>query len=102
MMRIMTREEILTLAALARIELTEEEIQRFTTELSAILSYVGAIEALAAGKETDSRPRVGDRYNVFRPDEVTEERDEHTATLLAEMPKTEGRFMVVKKILQTD
>jgi aspartyl-tRNA(Asn)/glutamyl-tRNA(Gln) amidotransferase subunit C len=97
----MTREEICKLAALARIELTEAEIEKFTTELSAIVSYVSAVQDLAAST-TDTEPKVGDRYNVLRPDVVTELADEHTEVLLAEMPKTEGRYMVVKKILQTE
>ena len=98
----MTKEEIINLAALARIELTEEEIQRFTTELSAILTYVGAVQNLAAEGDKNALPKVGDRYNIFRPDAVTEDPESHTEALLAEMPQTEGRFMVVKKILQTE
>ncbi len=97
----MTREEIIHLAALARIELSEAEIEKFTKELSAILSYVGTVQSLSAGA-ADAAPRLGDRYNVLRTDAVTNEPDEYTKAILAEMPQTEGRYMVVKKILQTD
>lgn len=97
----MTREEIEHLAKLARIELSEEEIVKFIPELSAILAYVGTVQTLAAETD-DASPLVGDRYNIVRSDEVTNEADSHSAELLAEMPKTEGRYLVVKKILQTE
>ncbi len=100
-MPLMTKEEIQHLAKLARIELTEAEITKFTVELSAILSYVGTVQTLAA-EATDNTSVVGDRYNIVRPDVVTNQADGYTPELLAEMPQTEGRYMVVKKILQTE
>lgn len=97
----MTREEIIHLAALARIELSEAEIEKFTKELSAILSYVGAVQTLASGA-TEAAPRLGDRYNVLRADVVTNEPGSYTKDILAEMPATDGPYMVVKKILETE
>ncbi len=97
----MTKEEIEHLASLARIELTPVELAKFPTELSAILSYVGAVQDLVkeAGAEVST---VGARYNVVRPDVVTNQPNEYTDDLLAEMPETQGRYMVVKKILKTE
>ena len=69
--------------------------------MSAILSYVGTVKELVADTEA-VEPTVGPRYNVFRPDVVTNKADAYTADLLAAMPQTEGRFMVVKKIIQTE
>lgn len=97
----MTREEIEHLANLARIKLTEEEIERFIPELSAVLDYVSTVQTLTAGA-TDTEPVLGARYNVVRTDKVTNEVDSHSRDLLAEMPQTEGRYLVVKKILQTE
>lgn len=97
----MTREEIIHLAALARIELTEAEIEKFTKELSAILSYVGSVKTLAEGAG-EVGVQLGARYNVLRKDVVTNESDQYTKDLLAEMPKTDGRYMVVKKILDIE
>ena len=97
----MNKEEVVHLAKLARIELGQNEIDAFTTEMSAILAYVSIVKDIA-GEVNDGEPKPGARYNVFRKDEVTNEADKYTKELLAEMPKTEGRFMVVKKILNTD
>jgi aspartyl-tRNA(Asn)/glutamyl-tRNA(Gln) amidotransferase subunit C len=96
----MKQEDVKHLAALARIELSPDEVESFTTEMSAILEYVSAIQDMAG--DAASAPQVGARYNVFRPDVITNEPDEYTKDLLAEMPKTEGRFMLVKKILNPD
>lgn len=93
----MKQEDVKHLAALARIELSPTEVESFTTEMSAILDYVSAVQGMAG--DTSTEPQVGVRHNVFRADVVTNEPNAYTDALLAEMPKTDGRFMVVKKIL---
>jgi aspartyl-tRNA(Asn)/glutamyl-tRNA(Gln) amidotransferase subunit C len=97
----MTKEEVEHLAKLARIELSEAEVETFTTEISAILEYVSTVQDIA-GDDASAAPVVGTHHNIFRKDEVTNEPNSFTEDLLAEMPQTEGRFMVVKKILNTD
>lgn len=87
------------LAALARIELTEEELARYQTEMSAILEYVSAVSSIV-GTDVDAEPEVGARHNVFRQDEVSHAPEQFTADLLAAMPKTNGRYLTVKKILE--
>lgn len=94
----MNQEEVKNLAKLARIQISPSEIESFTTEISAVLEYVSTIQDIV-GEEADLKPVIGVRNNIFRKDVVTNEKDEYTEDLLAEMPKTEGRFMVVKKIL---
>lgn len=97
----MKQEEIAHLARLARIKLTDEELQRFEEELSSIVSYVSTVSEIAADS-ADTAPQVGIRHNIFRPDKVTTEASEYTDDLLREMPHTDGRYMKVKKILQTE
>lgn len=97
----MTIDEVKHLATLARIELSNEEAEAFTKEMSAILEYVSAVQDIV-GDSHETAPAVGRHHNVFLADEVTHAPDQYTADLLKEMPNTEGRFMVVKKILQTD
>jgi aspartyl-tRNA(Asn)/glutamyl-tRNA(Gln) amidotransferase subunit C len=94
----MKREDVAHLATLARIELSEAELTKLPEELSSIVSYVSAITDIT-GDEADTAPQLGARHNVFRADEVTNQADEYTADLLAEMPHTEGKFMKVKKII---
>lgn len=96
----MKTDDVLRLAHLARIAVTDEEATQLTNEIDAILEYVGAVTDVA-GTDTVT-PNVGAVHNVFRTDEVTNEPNQYTEALLAAMPETDGRFMKVKKILQQD
>jgi aspartyl-tRNA(Asn)/glutamyl-tRNA(Gln) amidotransferase subunit C len=42
--RPLTRADVLHIAQLARLDLTEAEVERFTAELGTILSYVGEVQ----------------------------------------------------------
>lgn len=95
----MKREDIAHLASLARIAVTEPELETLETELSSIMSYVSAVSDIAGD---DAGPQAGVRHNVFRKDEVTNGEDEYTADMIAQMPRSEGRFLKVKKILSID
>jgi aspartyl-tRNA(Asn)/glutamyl-tRNA(Gln) amidotransferase subunit C len=62
------REQVLHVARLARLELSEEEVARMTGELSAILDHIEKISAL----DLDGVPptsHVVDVPNALRPDE---------------------------------
>ena len=94
----MKREDIAHLGTLSRIELSEVELQTLEGELSSIVSYVSVISDIASD-DVDMTPQLGARHNILRPDVVTNEPNEYTADMLAEMPATDGRYMKVKKIL---
>lgn len=97
----MTKDDIIALSKLARIELTEQEVEKYTTEMAAVLEYVSEIKDIV-GDDVISEPVLGVRHNIFRQDEVTNAPNSYTEDLLKAMPKTEGRFLVVKKILDTN
>ena len=62
------REQVLHVARLARLELTEDEVRRMTGELSAILDHIEKISTL----DLDGVPpttHVVDVPNALRPDE---------------------------------
>ncbi len=63
-----TRDEVLHVARLARLELTEEEVARFTEQLSAILEAVAKVSELdLSGVEPTAHPL--DVVNVWAEDE---------------------------------
>lgn len=101
MMPFMKQEDITHLANLARIRIEPEELQALEGELSSIVEYVSTVTDIAE-EEGDSSQALGARFNVFRADEVTNKPNEFTEDALAEMPHTDGRYMLVKKILKTD
>lgn len=97
----MKREEIDHLAALARIELSDAERESLAGEIAEIVAYVSAVQEIA-GSEADVAPTVGPLHNVFRTDTLTNEPEQYTDALLAAMPKREGRYLQVQKILSQD
>lgn len=96
----MNRADIEHLASLARMRLTETELEQFAAEIPAIVEYVSAVKEIA--EDTDTEPNPGVRPNVFRLDEITNEPNQFSEDILAEMPHSDGRFLSVKKILQTE
>jgi aspartyl-tRNA(Asn)/glutamyl-tRNA(Gln) amidotransferase subunit C len=94
----MTKEDILHLGRLSRIALSEAEVEALATSIDSILEYVSVVRTMA-GDSVATEPQVGVRYNVLRPDVITNEPGEAAPALLDAMPKREGRFLVVKKIL---
>jgi aspartyl-tRNA(Asn)/glutamyl-tRNA(Gln) amidotransferase subunit C len=63
-----SRDEVLHVASLAHLELTDDEVERFTEQLGAILEAVGKVAELdLAGVEPLSHPL--DLVNVWAEDE---------------------------------
>ena len=66
-----SREDVIHVSNLARLNLREDEVEKFTEQLSAILEHIAKLnEVDTEGVEPTSH--VLDLVNVFREDEVTE------------------------------
>ena len=92
----LTREEVAHVARLARLELTDDELDLFTGQLAAVLEHAADVEALdVAGVPPTAHPY--ELVNVTRPDEVRPslDRDE----VLAAAPDVEDRRFRVPPIL---
>lgn len=100
MMRHMEKEDILHLGNLARIKISDEEAESLKGDITSVLEYVSVVNDIAAA--ADMTKQVGAVYNVFREDEITVEPESFTEDILAEAPERKGRFVAVKKILNTD
>lgn len=96
----MTKDEVLHLAALSRIKLTEAEAETFTQEIDAILEYVSAVNEIVA--DSDLTKKVGRVHNVFREDVVTNQPGVYTEKIVDQFPKRDGDYLVVKKILNPE
>lgn len=87
-----SREDVAHVARLALLDLADDELDRFTGQLDAVLDHASDVEALdLAGIEPMSHPLP--LRNVFRPDEPGDalDRDE---VLAAAPAAEEGRFRV--------
>jgi aspartyl-tRNA(Asn)/glutamyl-tRNA(Gln) amidotransferase subunit C len=90
-----SREEVLHVARLARLALTEEEVERFRDQLSAILEAVGKVSELdLEGVPPTSHPL--DLVNVFAEDEPRPSLSRDDA--LANAPDPEGGFFGVPPV----
>lgn len=92
----LTKEQVEHVALLARLELTEEEKEKYATQLSAILEYAEALNRL----DTENVPptaHVLPLQNVFREDRVCEHLPNEKA--LANAPQKEGNCFKVPRIL---
>jgi len=91
-----TREDVLHVASLARLEVNPEQVESFQRELNAIIGYFEALDEL----DTDDVPPTSHALaltNVFRRDEVGEQLGQEQA--LANAPrKAYGHFRVPKVI----
>jgi aspartyl-tRNA(Asn)/glutamyl-tRNA(Gln) amidotransferase subunit C len=83
----MQHEDIRKLAALARLELTDEEVSQQGTDMDAILGY---IEQLRAVDVTDLAPtsQVTGLMNVLRADETVIRSEDEALTRRAELLST--------------
>ncbi|MAR08441.1 MAG: Asp-tRNA(Asn)/Glu-tRNA(Gln) amidotransferase GatCAB subunit C [Blastopirellula sp.] len=89
-------DDVRKVAHLARLDLPEDKIKTYTSQLESILDYVGQLQAVDT---TDVPPttRAVEVVNVTREDGVqpTGVRDD----ILNQAPKREGDFYRVPKIL---
>ena len=92
----MTDIDIAALAALARLEVAPEELEKLETELPDILAFVETIKT-AAGSET--KGVVGTVNTVMREDEHPYETGSNTETLLKAAPATRNGYVVVKQVV---
>jgi aspartyl-tRNA(Asn)/glutamyl-tRNA(Gln) amidotransferase subunit C len=65
---VIEREQVLHVARLARLRLSEAEVERMSGELSGILDHVGRISELDLD-DVEPTSHVVDLENVLRPDE---------------------------------
>lgn len=93
-----TKKEIENLAALSRLELSEEEKERMRGEFGSILEYVASIQKISSTASEKSRSIVA-TVNIMREDENPHESGLYTEKLLSAAPQREGEYVRVKKIL---
>ena len=93
----LTREDVLKLARLSRLKLSEKEIEAFQTEISEILGYVEKLQdADVAGLKPTYQ--VTGLQNVTRKDEVKEYGVDQLG-LLKNVPETDKSYIKVKRMI---
>ena len=91
-----TDEEILHVAHLARLELDEEAIARFSAQIGTVLEYVDQLQQVDTEGVAPTSHAIS-LNNAFREDEEKEHLDPEAA--LANAPEQEDGSFVVPKVV---
>jgi aspartyl-tRNA(Asn)/glutamyl-tRNA(Gln) amidotransferase subunit C len=89
-------QEVREIATLARLDLSDQEIERMTGDLDAILTYVAALQALDTSSVEPMTHAVPFDCPL-RPDQVAPSLPVEDA--LANAPRREGHFFLVPRIV---
>lgn len=92
-----SKDEVRYIANLARLGLTEAEVEHFSTQLEVILGYIDKLKTLDISK-VKSTAHVLDLKNVYRPDEVKASIDPQKIFKIS--PAHEEGFFKVPKVIE--
>ncbi len=93
----LTKNDVLKLAELSRLHLTDKEIEQFTSEISAILGYVEQLQSVDL-KDVKPTNQVTGLTNVMRKDELFDY-GASPRELLKNAPATLDGHIKVKRML---
>ena len=90
-----SRDEIKHIADLARIELREDELEKFRADLNKILGYIEVLKTVNT-EGVEPLAQVTGLENAFRKDVVEDSGLQQD--IINNAPEREGRFIKVKKV----
>lgn len=91
----MIQVDVRALAKLARLEVSDEEVERLEKEIPAILAFVEEIQQVS----TLSEPTSADHRNIMRDDTNAHEGGLYTDDLLKAAPASRDNQVVVKQVI---
>jgi aspartyl-tRNA(Asn)/glutamyl-tRNA(Gln) amidotransferase subunit C len=92
----LTREQVEHVARLARLALRDEDVERFRTQLSAVLAHIDRLNAVDASAIPPTA-QVGGLYNVARADDPIPSLP--VEAVLANAPQREDDYFRVPAVL---
>ncbi|NCO80114.1 Asp-tRNA(Asn)/Glu-tRNA(Gln) amidotransferase subunit GatC [Candidatus Falkowbacteria bacterium] len=95
----LSKQEIQGIAKLARLDLTEAELEKYGGQLSAVLSYINQLKEVDV-KGVEPTAQVTGLENVLREDEVKNWDEKEIEEALKDAPEREGRFIKVKRVIE--
>lgn len=95
------KEDVAHVARLARIHLSEKEVEKFTGELAGILRYVSELQKVDTRGVLPTAHAVGE-VNVLREDTVRLQTSNVRDVLLDALPTREGEYVKVKSVFTNE
>lgn len=93
----LSKEEVLHIAKLARLTLTDAELEKYAAQLSGILAYVDKLKEVDV-EGVEPTAQVTGLDNVWRPDEVRGSDEETRQRIVENFPEKEGTLLKVKSV----
>ena len=92
----LTKKEVIYVSNLARLELKDEEIDKFSVQLSDILEYIKKLNEIDT-KNVEPMKHAVDINNAFREDKVTNK--SYKDDILKNAPDRDNDYFKVPKII---
>ncbi len=93
-----TKEDVIKIAKLAKLELTKDEISKYSEELSEIIEYVQKLNSVDTSN-LDPTISVNGLNNITREDQRIEYGYD-PKSLLENVPKVKDNFIQVKRVIE--
>lgn len=95
----LSKEQVVQIAKLGRLSLNEEEIEKYSKELNAILGYVETLQELDTN---NVEPMVGavEFRHITREDKLIKTSPEDLKKILENAPDSAGTFIKVPQMLE--
>ena len=94
----LTKQEVLHVASLAKIELDASDVEKYTNQLSSIVDYFGQLSEVDT-KDIEPTSQTTGLENVFRRDEIKSENCLSQEAAVAGSDKIYNGYFKVKAIL---
>jgi aspartyl-tRNA(Asn)/glutamyl-tRNA(Gln) amidotransferase subunit C len=95
----LTKEEVQRIAKLARLELTDAEVESMQKDLSKILDYFEILKKIDTSKVKLENKDILDIEKITRKDEALSENSKTNDWLLSQVPDKKEDYIKVKAIL---
>ncbi len=93
------KKNIQHIANLARLELTDEELETYGSQLSNILNYIDQLREVDVSGVEPTAQTAG-LENIFREDEIEEWDKEEARAALEQAPELEDGQVKVKRVIE--
>ena len=93
----LNKKEVQKIAQLARIEITDEEAEKYSKELTDILGFVEKLNG-ADTESVEPIAHITGARNVVREDKIIEYSDETKEGIINNFPEKKDRFNKVKAV----
>ena len=94
-----SKQEVIHIAKLARLELTNQEIEKMQKDLSAILDYFNVLKKAPHNHAEINAEKRGSEENVLREDKVGEKNSIIANDLVRAAPDKKEGYIKVKAVL---